>query len=200
VESGSAPDSSGDAAVGRPHRGELTRLPSALEFLNVRMCENSPRRLLGPGLDAAASASAEAAAPATGMRSCLVVLLATALTAQEGSCGLPVGSRGIGDRGPPVSRQLAYGEPLQVVHDNRRLLDLDPPSVCSLAMNTASAVMDTQGRGRIKHRSGGRDLAATRRSDAPVTDSSGSPRRRMHAIPQTNRHAAKWALGRRSCY
>jgi hypothetical protein len=76
-------------------------------------------------LDAAPEAAAPyAAAPAAGVRPCLVVLLATSLTTKERACGFPVGRRGIGDRGPLMSRQLADGEPLQVVDDDRRLSTL----------------------------------------------------------------------------
>ena len=58
----------------------------------------------------------EKRAPASGNRACLVVLLATSLAAQKGTASLPVGSLGIADRQPAMSRQLAESESLQVVH------------------------------------------------------------------------------------
>src|SRR4051794_33773872 len=66
----------------------------------------------------------------SGNRSCVVVLLATSLTARgEGFWVLPVGTRRIGDPQPLVPRQLAHGEPLEVVHDKRRPPGLSPSLV-----------------------------------------------------------------------
>src|SRR5262245_20072933 len=50
--------------------------------------------------------------------SCLVVLLAASLATQKGAGSLVPGRR-VGDLDPLVARQLADGEPLQVVHDTQ---------------------------------------------------------------------------------